>query len=256
MEKLEKQKFKGQVRVIDRLESLIEPLTKEQLELLEQSLLDEGRAYSPLWLWGDVLVDGHHRYKLCKKHDLPFTTMQVYETAVTIEDLEYRIKRDAIAQRNLPASVESRYRADMVKHQMSLGASKSKAVATVAKETDVTERQVYRDVQRSESIEKLDEEVKPEAEQMSDASVKKLSKLPKDKQKEVVKESKKTGKSVAKEIAKVEKDPKEMAKKAASIANQHRDKLVRAIDDYHQHIPNMKERDRLVKIAQSITLWS
>ena len=50
-------------------------------------------------------------------------------------------------------------------------------------------------------------------------------------------------------------DRKEAAKKVRSIADQHRDKLVRAIDDYHRHEPNAKERDRLVKLVQGVELW-
>ena len=49
--------------------------------------------------------------------------------------------------------------------------------------------------------------------------------------------------------------PEEAAKKVRSIADQHRDKLVRAIDDYHVHKPNAKERDRLVKLVQGVALW-
>jgi len=27
-------------------------------------------------LWGDLLVDGHNRYEICRKHGLPFQTVQ------------------------------------------------------------------------------------------------------------------------------------------------------------------------------------
>ena len=50
-------------------------------------------------------------------------------------------------------------------------------------------------------------------------------------------------------------DPKEAANKVRNIADQHRDKLVRAIDDYHVHKPNAKEHDRLVKLVQGVDLW-
>jgi hypothetical protein len=50
-------------------------------------------------------------------------------------------------------------------------------------------------------------------------------------------------------------NPEEAAKKVRSIADQHRDKLVRAIDDYHEHKPNARERDRLVKLVQGVDLW-
>lgn len=49
--------------------------------------------------------------------------------------------------------------------------------------------------------------------------------------------------------------PQESARKVKSLADQHRDKLVRAIDDYHVHKPNAKERDTLVQLVQSIILW-
>jgi len=50
-------------------------------------------------------------------------------------------------------------------------------------------------------------------------------------------------------------NPEEAATKVRNIAHQHRDKLVRAIDDYHEHKPNYKERDRLVKLVQGVDLW-
>ena len=45
------------------------------------------------------------------------------------------------------------------------------------------------------------------------------------------------------------------AKKARTLAHSHRDKLARAICDYHELAPNRSERDRLVKLVQGIELW-
>ena len=42
---------------------------------LEASILAEG-CRDALVVWGDVLVDGHNRYKICMQHDVPFTTVQ------------------------------------------------------------------------------------------------------------------------------------------------------------------------------------
>ncbi|NEK65701.1 MAG: plasmid replication/partition related protein, partial [Xanthomonas perforans] len=47
----------------------------DEHEALERSLLAEG-CRDALVLWGDVLVDGHNRYGICQKHDLPFQTVQ------------------------------------------------------------------------------------------------------------------------------------------------------------------------------------
>ena len=50
-------------------------------------------------------------------------------------------------------------------------------------------------------------------------------------------------------------DPAEQAKRAKNLANQYRDKLARAICDYHELAPNRAERDRLVKLVQGVDLW-
>jgi hypothetical protein len=61
--------------VNEELKAYIDPLTTEEYEALERSLLAEG-CRDALVLWGDVLVDGHNRYAICQKHGLPFQTMQ------------------------------------------------------------------------------------------------------------------------------------------------------------------------------------
>ena len=57
------------------LKAYIDPLTPEEHEALERSILAEG-CRDALVLWGDVLVDGHNRYGICQKHGLPFETVQ------------------------------------------------------------------------------------------------------------------------------------------------------------------------------------
>src|SRR6059036_835799 len=61
--------------VNEELKAYIDPLSAEEYEALERSLLAEG-CRDALVLWGDILVDGHNRYGLCLKHGLPFDTVQ------------------------------------------------------------------------------------------------------------------------------------------------------------------------------------
>ena len=61
--------------VNEELKAYIDPLTPEEYEALERSILAEG-CRDALVLWGNVLVDGHNRYGICRKHDLPFQTVQ------------------------------------------------------------------------------------------------------------------------------------------------------------------------------------
>jgi polyhydroxyalkanoate synthesis regulator phasin len=61
--------------VNEELKAYIDPLTPDEYESLERSLLTEG-CREALVLWGDTLVDGHNRYGICRKHDIPFHTVQ------------------------------------------------------------------------------------------------------------------------------------------------------------------------------------
>ncbi|WP_076997455.1 plasmid replication/partition related protein [Variovorax sp. KK3] len=61
--------------VNEELKAYIDPMAPEEYEALERSILDEG-CRDALILWGDVLVDGHNRYGICRKHGLPFKTVQ------------------------------------------------------------------------------------------------------------------------------------------------------------------------------------
>ena len=53
---------------------LIPPLTPEEYKGLEQSILADG-CRDALVVWGETLVDGHNRYKICTEHNIPFTTV-------------------------------------------------------------------------------------------------------------------------------------------------------------------------------------
>ena len=55
--------------------ALIPPLTDDELKRLEKSIIAEG-CRDALVLWGNILIDGHNRYKICMKHNIEFRTIQ------------------------------------------------------------------------------------------------------------------------------------------------------------------------------------
>lgn len=63
------------ITVLEELRAYIDPLTTEEHDALERSILAEG-CRDALVLWGEILVDGHNRYGICQKHGIPFNTMQ------------------------------------------------------------------------------------------------------------------------------------------------------------------------------------
>lgn len=63
------------ITVSEELKAYIDPLTPDEHEALERSLLAEG-CRDALVLWGDLLIDGHNRYGICQRHGIPFETVQ------------------------------------------------------------------------------------------------------------------------------------------------------------------------------------
>jgi len=61
--------------VNEEIKAYIDPLTPDEYRALERSILAEG-CRDALVLWGDMLVDGHNRYAICRRHDIPFRTVQ------------------------------------------------------------------------------------------------------------------------------------------------------------------------------------
>ena len=50
---------------------LTKPISASEYERLEQNILKFGCRH-PIMTWGDVIIDGHKRYAICTKHNLPF----------------------------------------------------------------------------------------------------------------------------------------------------------------------------------------
>ena len=55
--------------IIDKeFECVIPTLEKQEFKFLEESILKDGEVHHPLVVWNNTIVDGHHRYKILKKH--------------------------------------------------------------------------------------------------------------------------------------------------------------------------------------------
>ena len=77
---------------------LIPPLNEEELKLLEESLVADG-CESPLIVWNGVIIDGHNRYAICRKHDIPFSIQEKHFD--TREEVMLWMLRNQLGRRNL-----------------------------------------------------------------------------------------------------------------------------------------------------------
>jgi hypothetical protein len=74
--KLPKRDLNGfyELTIKPEFQSLLPPLTEGEFAGLETSILREG-VRVPLVVWDGFLIDGHQRYAIAKKHNLPFKTL-------------------------------------------------------------------------------------------------------------------------------------------------------------------------------------
>lgn len=93
------------IQIDSEFKNLIPPLSSEERQGLESSLLKEG-CRDALVLWGEILVDGHNRYEICTQHDIPFKTVQ-REFKSRDEVIEWIILNQ-FGRRNLPAHERAR----------------------------------------------------------------------------------------------------------------------------------------------------
>ena len=89
--------------IIDpEFQSQILALTDEEFQQLEENILSEGQVISPLIVWGNILVDGHNRYKILQQHpEIPYTTRSISCTCETREDVLAWICKHQLGRRNL-----------------------------------------------------------------------------------------------------------------------------------------------------------
>ena len=85
--------------IAPEFESLIPPLQPDEIAQLEANILADG-CLQPLALWDDVLLDGHNRYAICKKHGIPFKTVQV-QGIETLDDAILWIVNNQLGRRNI-----------------------------------------------------------------------------------------------------------------------------------------------------------
>ena len=173
--------------VNEELKAYIDPLTPEEHDALERSILAEG-CRDALVLWGDVLVDGHNRYGICQKHGLPFQTVQntrfqsmedVHLWMIdqhlgrrSVSDFQRGVlalrKREIVAERRARAAAAFvAGNAEAQTHPEESSATAAPAAASVAPPEDLSSREAIARAARLSSsqvvmIEKIQKQAAPE----------------------------------------------------------------------------------------------
>jgi hypothetical protein len=84
----------------ETFKNLIPVLSADEYAQLEQNILQDG-IREPLVVWGETLIDGHNRYQIAEKHNVPYRTIQ--KQFDTESDAHEWIIRNQFGRRNISA---------------------------------------------------------------------------------------------------------------------------------------------------------
>jgi hypothetical protein len=88
------------IKIDKEFKELIPPLAKEEYNLLEKSILDEGLR-DPIVIWNNIIVDGHNRFEICTKHNIKINSIE--KSFENRNDVKVWIIQNQFARRNLSA---------------------------------------------------------------------------------------------------------------------------------------------------------
>ena len=158
------------MEIDNEFRNYIRPLSSEEYDKLEASILSEG-IRDPLVIWQGILLDGYHRYKIAQEHGLEFKTVEV--ELPDRDTAKEWILVNQLGRRNLTEQEASYYRGKLYSarkqhqfiHPKSVGQNvpRSDTAEELGKEYGVNGRTIKRDEQFSQAVDKVANEVGTEA---------------------------------------------------------------------------------------------
>lgn len=101
----DKQDKKGRMEVVElridpEFEALIPPLSDDEFRQLRENIISEGKVRDALIVWGNVILDGHNRWRIIQENpNIPFSTEEM-NFATRNEATSWMI-RNQLGRRNL-----------------------------------------------------------------------------------------------------------------------------------------------------------
>jgi len=160
------------VEIDNEFRNYIRPLSSEEYDKLEASILSEG-IRDPLVIWQGILLDGYHRYKIAQEHGLEYKTVEV-ELPDRDAAKEW-ILVNQLGRRNLTEQEASYYRGKLYSAKKQQGKRtdltlaqnvlKSDTAEELGKQYGVSHMTIKRDEQFSKAVDKVANEIGEEAKQ-------------------------------------------------------------------------------------------
>ena len=64
------------IKIDEEFKNLIRPLRQKEYLQLEENIRNDG-CLEPIVLWNNTIIDGHNRYEICTRHNIPFNVRHV-----------------------------------------------------------------------------------------------------------------------------------------------------------------------------------
>jgi len=92
------------LNIAPEFKDLIQPLTTDEFAQLEQNIIAEGRCRETIKTWHGYIIDGHHRYEICVKHNIAFSVEKIPLKSKT--DAKIWIANNQLGRRNLTPAMK------------------------------------------------------------------------------------------------------------------------------------------------------
>ena len=137
------------LKIDEEFQKLIPELTKEETDTLEELLLKEG-CREPICVWNDYIIDGHNRYFLCHKNNIPFNFQEVPDLK-TKEDVLDWMCANQLGRRN----ISEKTRMYLIGKRFNL---EKKGIQGNNNATGINQYSIKEKIEKSKTSEKLAEE--------------------------------------------------------------------------------------------------
>lgn len=167
------------------------PLTESERSLLEEQIVLAGQVINPILTWNGIIIDGHHRYEIAERLGLPYETKEMeFESE---EHALIWIMEQQVGQRNLEEEQKENISLALKESYSSTGYG-TKWLDRIAEVFGVGRTTVFRWISNSEVRRSLETSVAKKLKageiKMSAATMKQMSSLPPQQQKDIAKEAK------------------------------------------------------------------
>lgn len=153
------------------IKSYIPPLRPEEYETLEKNIIADG-CRDPLVTWNNIIIDGHNRYEICNKNEIPFNFIQKeFENKNNVLNwvIDNQLGRRNLTDNQKTYLIGKRYKGEKREHGGDRKSEKDKSsgqnvhlkktAQKIAKQYKIDEKTVRRAEKYADAVDTLDKNV-------------------------------------------------------------------------------------------------